>query len=75
MQLSRIETAPLCSTDIMFAIEKELIPIEEILQESFNRVETKASAMWAVYVTQYANMLLVLCQKKRVFCRLMKRDF
>lgn len=45
MQLSRIKTVPLCSTDIMLAIEKELVPIQEILQDSFNRVETKASAM------------------------------
>lgn len=45
MQLSRIETVPLCSTDIMFAIEKELVPIQEIFEDSFNRVETKASAM------------------------------
>jgi len=45
MQLSRIERVPLCSTDIMFAIEKELVPIQEILQDSFNHVGTKASAM------------------------------
>lgn len=45
MQLSRIETIPLSSTDVMFAIEQELIPIQEILQDSFNRIETKASAM------------------------------
>lgn len=45
MQLSRIETIPLSSTDVMFAIEQELTPIEEILQDSFNRVETKVSAM------------------------------
>lgn len=29
----------------MFAIEQELIPIQEILQDNFNRLETKASAM------------------------------
>ena len=45
MQLSRIETIPLSSTDVMFAIEQELTPIQEILQDSFNRIETKASAM------------------------------
>lgn len=45
MQLSRIETIPLSLTDVMFAIEQELIPIQEILQDNFNRLETKASAM------------------------------
>jgi len=45
MQLSRIETLPLSSTDVMFVIEQELTPIQEILQGSFSRIETKASAM------------------------------
>lgn len=45
MQLSRIETIPLSSPDVMFAIEQELTPIQELLQDSFNRIETKASAM------------------------------
>ncbi|HAU1297428.1 TPA: hypothetical protein JBJ29_12300 [Legionella pneumophila] len=30
----------------MFAIEQELVPVQEILQDSFNRVETKASALF-----------------------------
>lgn len=29
----------------MFAIEQKLTPIQEILQNNFNRIETKASAM------------------------------
>ena len=45
MQLSRIESLPLCSTDVMYAINQELVPIQEILQDSFSRIETKASAM------------------------------
>lgn len=45
MQLSRIEPSPLSSTDVMFSIEQELIPIQTILQDCFRRVETKLSAM------------------------------
>lgn len=45
MQLSGIETPPLSSVDVMYAIEQELSPIKSILQDCFNRVETKASAL------------------------------
>lgn len=45
MQLSGIEPSPLSSTDIMFSIEQEFIPIQTILQDCFSRVETKESAM------------------------------
>lgn len=45
MQLSGIEPSPLSSADVMFSIEHELIPIQKILQDCFNRVETKHSAM------------------------------
>jgi len=45
MQLSRTEPIPRSSTNIMFAIKQELAPIQEILQDCFNRIETKTSAM------------------------------
>lgn len=45
MQLLGIEPSPLSSTDVMFSIEQELIPIQSILQDCFSRVETKRSAL------------------------------
>jgi SRSO17 transposase len=45
MQLSGIEPSPLSPADVMFSIEEELIPIQTIIQDCFNRVETKRSAM------------------------------
>lgn len=45
MQLSGIDPMLLSSTDIMFSIEQELLPIQRILEDCFSRVETKLSAM------------------------------
>ncbi len=45
MQLSGIETSLLSPADITFAIEQELSPIQAILQDCFNRVETRTSAL------------------------------
>ena len=45
MQLSGVETSLLSAADVMFAIEQEFSPIKGILQDCFNRVETRASAL------------------------------
>lgn len=45
MELSGIEPSRLSSTEVMFSIEQELSPIQMILQDCFNRVETQDSAM------------------------------
>src|SRR3990167_5279729 len=45
MRLSGIETSVLSPADVMFAIEQELTPIQAIVQDCFNRVETRGSAM------------------------------
>jgi SRSO17 transposase len=45
MQLSGLESIPLSSADVTFSIEQELIAIQKIIQDCFNRIETKQAAM------------------------------